>query len=122
MLHMMMEAKGRFPNKLLKKGMFSSNHFDEDDNFAFLLEKPVSKVDEQVTEISKRAVVIPTHPSKDIKSRIMEAWQGEESEKLLALDFSDFLEKALALVPERRITVAEALKHPFINPKIRLKS
>lgn len=30
MLHLHMQMRGKFPNKVLKKGTFSSLHFDED--------------------------------------------------------------------------------------------
>ena len=33
MLKHMMEVKGRFPNKMVRKGQFMSQHFDEDNNF-----------------------------------------------------------------------------------------
>ncbi len=32
-------------------------------------------------------------------------------------EFSDFLEKCTALVPEKRISVQEALRHPFLQRK-----
>jgi hypothetical protein len=33
MLKLMMELKGKFPNKMLRKGQFANQHFDDDLNF-----------------------------------------------------------------------------------------
>lgn len=45
MLKLMMQMKGKMPNKLIRKGMFRETHFDS--NFAFLY-REVDKVTEKV--------------------------------------------------------------------------
>jgi len=46
MLRVMMEVKGPFPRKMLKKGIFVEKHFEDDANLSFALveEDPVSKL------------------------------------------------------------------------------
>lgn len=45
MLKLMMDVKGPFPKKMLKKGAFVDQHFEDDPNmsFALLEEDPVTK-------------------------------------------------------------------------------
>jgi serine/threonine protein kinase len=45
MLRVMMEVKGPFPRKMLKKGIFVDKHFEDDANMSFALveEDPVTK-------------------------------------------------------------------------------
>jgi serine/threonine-protein kinase PRP4 len=45
MLKLMMEAKGKLPNKMIRKGMFKSQHFDENFNFLYV---EVDKVTQRV--------------------------------------------------------------------------
>jgi serine/threonine-protein kinase PRP4 len=43
MLRMMMELKGKIPNKLLRRGQFTSDHFDEQLNFKSFEYDTISK-------------------------------------------------------------------------------
>jgi serine/threonine-protein kinase PRP4 len=45
MLKLMMEAKGKMPNKTIRKGMFKGQHFDENCNFLYT---EVDKVTQRV--------------------------------------------------------------------------
>ena len=47
MLRLMMQLKGKMPNKLVRRGMFRDTHFDS--NFAFLYSE-VDKVTEKVND------------------------------------------------------------------------
>ena len=38
MLRMMMDLKGPFPKKMLKRGQFSGNHFEGDTNMSFAMQ------------------------------------------------------------------------------------
>jgi serine/threonine protein kinase len=57
---------------------------------------------------------MPVQPKKDLMSMLKEGNVGKEDLKSLQ-NFKDFLEKALALDPNKRITPEEALGHPFIQ-------
>ncbi|KAF7725941.1 hypothetical protein EC973_009178 [Apophysomyces ossiformis] len=113
MLKHMMELKGRFPNKLLRKAQFASQHFDEDYNFL------ATEVDRLTNKdvVKKMTIVKPT---RDIKSRIMAASSAgvTEEEGRLLLAFIDFLDRCLVLTPDKRMTPKEALNHPFITGKV----
>ncbi|XVE85947.1 hypothetical protein DITRI_Ditri17bG0132900 [Diplodiscus trichospermus] len=106
MLRLHMELKGPFPKKMLRKGAFTEQHFDQDLNFHAIEEDPVTK------KTIKR-MILNLKP-KDISSIIVGS-PGEDP-KMVA-NFKDLLEKIFALDPEKRMTVAQALAHPFITGK-----
>ncbi|KAK6931485.1 Protein kinase domain [Dillenia turbinata] len=106
MLRLHMELKGPFPKKMLRKGAFIDQHFDQDLNFHATEEDPVTK------KAIKR-VIVNIKP-KDIGS-IISGSPGEDP-KMLA-NFKDLLDKVFVLDPEKRMTVSQALSHPFITGK-----
>ncbi|TVU48743.1 hypothetical protein EJB05_00014 [Eragrostis curvula] len=106
MLRLHMELKGPFPKKMLRKGAFTMQHFDQDLNFLSIEEDPVTKK-------AVRRVILNIKP-KDIGSLITN-FPGEDP-KMLAT-FKDLLDKIFVLDPEKRITVSQALSHPFITGK-----
>ncbi|KAJ4843162.1 hypothetical protein Tsubulata_018589 [Turnera subulata] len=106
MLRLHMELKGPFPKKMLKKGAFVDLHFDHDLNFHATEEDPVTKK-------SIKRMIVNMKP-KDIGS-IISGSPGEDP-KMLA-NFKDLLEKVFILDPDKRITVHQALAHPFITGK-----
>uniref|UniRef100_A0A0E0JCW7 Serine/threonine-protein kinase PRP4 homolog n=1 Tax=Oryza nivara TaxID=4536 RepID=A0A0E0JCW7_ORYNI len=106
MLRLHMELKGPFPKKMLRKGAFTMQHFDQDLNFHATEEDPVTK--KAVTRM-----ILNIKP-KDIGSLISN-FPGEDP-KMLS-NFKDLLDKIFVLDPEKRITISQALSHPFITGK-----
>lgn len=106
MLRLHMELKGPFPKKMLRKGAFTDQHFDHDLNFHATEEDPVTK------KTIKR-MIFNIKP-KDIGSIVVGS-PGEDP-KMLA-NFKDLLEKVFVLDPDKRMTVSQALTHPFITGK-----
>lgn len=112
MLRMIMETLGKFNHKMLKKGQFADQHFD--DKFDFISTGQVDKV--TGNSVSKVIKNVGPLPDRTIKARLAGA-EGEginEKTKLLA-QFIDLLEKMLLTNPEKRITPLEGLKHPFVK-------
>ena len=108
MLRAIMECRGKFSHKLLRKGEFAGLHFDDLLNFRSMEKDRVSGKDTlRILNFAK--------PTRDLKTRLMANVKGmEEGEfKELAL-FTDLLDRCLNLNPEKRCTPTEALKHPFI--------
>lgn len=120
MLKFMMETKGKFNHKMIKKGTFSSKHFDLQ-SFDFLSEETDSVTKQRVT---KHLKIVGPSPGKTIKERLqgMEDKDGVDSQdpevkknvKLLN-QFIDLLDGLLALNPDKRLTPPEALAHPFFK-------
>ncbi|KAJ3672899.1 hypothetical protein LUZ60_006273 [Juncus effusus] len=106
MLRLHMELKGPFPKKMLKKAAFIDRHFDQDLNFHASEEDPVTK------KTIKR--LMANIKPKDI-GNLMTSFPGEEA-KLVA-NFKDLLERIFVLDPDKRMTVSQALSHPFITGK-----
>ena len=121
MIKLMMEMKGIFPMKMLKKGAFVSQHFQLDDSgsrILFLDHHPEGQ------ETLKKYVP-DSKPTKDLKHTLMKCQQipiDEENLKIIT-EFADFLGKCFLLNPEKRINPAEAFQHPFLKTikPIRLK-
>jgi serine/threonine-protein kinase PRP4 len=107
MIKLHMDLKGKIPNKVLKRGRFSAQHFEVDDNCNFLQQKKDASQDGIVV----RSVIVGIKAVQDVKHKI--GGSGGEEERR----FIDFLERALNLVPERRMTILEAVRHPFISMK-----
>ncbi|EIN07895.1 kinase-like protein [Punctularia strigosozonata HHB-11173 SS5] len=110
MLLHMMELKGRFNQKMIKKAKFGDMYFDTMGAF--------NSVDQdRITGGTVVRTVHITKPSRDLRARLMppaSAKLKDEENKLLT-SFIDLLDKCLALDPARRITPREALVHPFIR-------
>ncbi|KAF3321024.1 serine/threonine-protein kinase prpf4B-like protein [Carex littledalei] len=106
MLRLHMELKGPFPKKMLRKAGFVDRHFDQDLNFLATEDDPVTK------KMVKR-LLLNVKP-KDIGA-LISSFPGEDA-KLLG-NFKDLLERIFMLDPEKRMTVSQALSHPFITGK-----
>ncbi|KAL5179793.1 Serine/threonine-protein kinase PRP4 [Glycine soja] len=106
MLWLHMELKGIFPKKMLRKGAFIEQHFDQYLNFLATEEDPVTK------KAIKRMIV--NIKPKDIGT-IISGSPGEDPKMLT--NFKDLMEKVFILDPDKRLTVSQALNHPFITGK-----
>lgn len=106
MLRLHMELKGPFPKKMLRKGAFTGQHYDQDLSFHATDEDPVTK------KTIKR-MILNIKP-KDIGTIV--AGSSGEDPKMLA-NFKDILDKIFVLDPDKRLTVSQALNHPFITGK-----
>ncbi|KAL3469825.1 kinase-like domain-containing protein [Aspergillus californicus] len=109
MLKSIMECRGKYPPKLMRRGSLAHLHFDEMMNF-------LSTEEDKITGRLATKVVDFKKPTRDLKTRLMgKGTRGmtDSEAKELAL-FVDLLDRCLSLNPEKRCTPAEALKHPFI--------
>ncbi|GMH01880.1 hypothetical protein Nepgr_003719 [Nepenthes gracilis] len=90
MLRMHMELKGPFPKKMLRKGAFTDQHFDQDLNFLSTEYDPVTK------KTTKRLMV--NIKPKDIAA-IIKGSSGEDT-KMFA-NFKELLDKIFVLDPDK---------------------
>ncbi|KAJ2844509.1 U4/U6 small nuclear ribonucleoprotein prp4 [Coemansia erecta] len=116
MLQLMMETRGHFPSRLLRRGQFWQQHFE--DNGGSMLDfirRTVNRLTE--SEVVQRMSF--ARPKNDIKSRILQATPAGSSpdDIQLALQFASLLDRCLELSPEKRITPIEALRHAFFSQK-----
>ncbi|KAK7437116.1 U4/U6 small nuclear ribonucleoprotein prp4, variant 2 [Stygiomarasmius scandens] len=110
MLLLMMELKGRFNSKMIKKAKFGNDYFDEMGGF-----NSVEKDRVLGNDVVKKVHI--SKPSRDLRARLLPptSVKMKEDENKLLMSFIDLLDKCLALDPARRITPKEALTHPFIR-------
>ncbi|GAA5919683.1 hypothetical protein JCM1841_005228 [Sporobolomyces salmonicolor] len=107
MLLLIMETKGKFQHKLIKKARFGDQHFDENLNFLSV---------EKNDTVTPRA--IPSKPPSDLRSRLMPpgvARKLKDDEARLLGHFVDLLDRMLSLEPAKRPSPRELLQHPFIR-------
>ena len=109
MLKSIMDCRGKFPHKLLRRGALSYDYFDDLLNFR-------SQESDQITgRIVTKLVDIKSKPVRDLRSRLIPKGKRlDEQERKDVELFLDLLDKCLDLRPEKRIAPTEALKHPFI--------
>jgi len=111
MLKLMLELKGPVPKKLLRRALFKDNHYDVTDTFSVLEEDPVTKK-------SIRRLIRDAKPSRDLAKIFTRDSDMSDAEKKKALQLADLLDKMFNMDPEKRITAAEALQHPFIVDRV----
>lgn len=110
MLKLIQEVKGKMPNKLIRKGFFSELHFDPDCDFLYKEKDKVSQREViRLIKFEQRAL-----PGHDLKSTLMPN-KPREGDARKAVMLADLLEKTLMLDPSKRLTPAQALKHPFCD-------
>lgn len=108
MLRSIMECRGKFSHKILRKAQFAGLHFDDLLNF-----RSVEK--DKLTGKDVIRILSFTKPTRDLKTRLVSNTKGMNDVDMKELNlFTDLLDRCLNLNPEKRCTPAEALKHPFI--------
>ncbi|MCJ1398490.1 U4/U6 small nuclear ribonucleoprotein prp4 [Xylographa trunciseda] len=108
MLRSIMECRGKFSHKILRKAQFAGLHFDDLLNFRSVEKDKLSGKD--VVRILNY-----TKPTRDLRTRLMANARGMAEADVKELGaFVDLLDRCLNLNPEKRCTPTEALKHPFI--------
>jgi serine/threonine-protein kinase PRP4 len=111
MLKLMLELKGPVPKKLLRRALFKDNHYDVTDTFSVIEEDPVTKK-------SIRRLIRDAKPSRDLAKIFTRDSDMSDAEKKKALQLADLLDKMFNMDPEKRITAAEALQHPFVVDRV----
>ncbi|KAL8654388.1 MAG: hypothetical protein Q9226_003454 [Calogaya cf. arnoldii] len=109
MLRAIMECRGKFSHKVLRKAEFGRQHFDDPLNF-----RSIEK--DKLTGKDVVRILNFTKPTRDLRSRLMANAKDMDDVELKELySFVDLLDRCLNLNAEKRCTPVEALKHPFIT-------
>jgi len=111
MLKLMLELKGPVPKKLLRRALFKDNHYDATGVFSVVEEDPVTKQ-------SIRRLIRDAKPTKDLAKILTRDTDMSDIDRKKALQLADLLDKIFNMDPEKRITVGEALQHPFIVDRL----
>ncbi|KAI9298968.1 kinase-like protein [Neoconidiobolus thromboides FSU 785] len=105
MLKLMMDVKGRFSNKMIKRGQFNERHFDKDFNFLYN--------DKESNTV--KSINLPKQKHTVLKERVLKLTKPDDEDYKMVVDFVNFLERCLSLNPEHRLKPRDALEHPFLN-------
>lgn len=109
MLRAIMECRGKFPHKLLRRGTLAHEYFDD------LLNFRAQEIDKATGRIVTKLQDIKAKPVRDLRSRLIPKGKRLEGQERKELElFLDLLDKCLDLRPDKRITPNDALKHPFL--------
>ncbi|XP_075903517.1 pre-mRNA processing factor 4Bb isoform X3 [Nelusetta ayraudi] len=111
MIKLAMDLKGKMPNKMIRKGLFKDQHFDQNLNFLYI------EVD-KVTEREKVTVMSTINPTKDLLVDMIGCQRLPEDQRKKVMQLKDLLDGTLMLDPAKRISINQALQHPFIQEKI----
>ncbi|KAK4002934.1 hypothetical protein OUZ56_004726 [Daphnia magna] len=111
MLKLFMDLKGKFPNKLIRKGAFKDQHFDSSFNF-------LSREVDKLTEREKVVVMSTVNPIRDLQNELIGGQHLPDDQYRKVLQLRDMLDKFLMLDPTKRLTIHQALTHPFVTEKI----
>lgn len=109
MLKQFMDFRGKLPNKFIKKAVLKEKHFDADCNFIY-------RETDKITKHEKYSVLanIPvTRTLSDISSN--HRMPDDQAKKIDQL--RDLLDKMLLIDTSKRITIRQALIHPFVDDK-----
>ena len=111
MLKFQMDVKGKIANKLVRRAAFRDEHFDQDCNFLYT-------VLDKVTEKPKVVVMDNILPCRDLQAELIAGQRLPADQLRKVKQLSDLLDKALHLDPSKRLSISQALGHPFITEKI----
>ncbi|XP_019899746.3 serine/threonine-protein kinase PRP4 homolog isoform X2 [Esox lucius] len=111
MIKLAMDLKGKMPNKMIRKGVFKDQHFDQNLNFLY------TEVD-KVTEREKVTVMSTINPTKELLSDMVGCQRLPEDQRKKVAQLKDLLDRTLMLDPAKRISINQALQHPYIQEKI----
>ncbi|CAF0929432.1 unnamed protein product [Adineta ricciae] len=110
MLKLMMDLKGKIPNRIIRKGLIKDKHFDRDCNFLY------HEVD-KVTERDKISTITNINPCRDLLSLLIGHQRLPEDQMKKVLQLRDFLDKILMFDPQKRLNIKQSFEHPFIQER-----
>jgi serine/threonine-protein kinase PRP4 len=110
MLRSIMECRGKFPHKVLRKGSLTYQYFDDLLNFQSVEE------DKLTGRTVTKMIDIKAKPVRGLRERLVpKGKKMDEQERKEVELFADLLDKCLDLRGDKRLTPSETLRHPFIT-------
>ena len=116
MIALVMDMKGRFSNKQIKRHILSYGQMEKLPHFSDDLRFRQQGIDKVTGKAVVKFTDVSPQPTVSIKRECLEAKAGGDEQRVV-VELADLLEKTLTLDPERRLQVKEALDHPFVKEK-----
>ncbi|XP_055843574.1 serine/threonine-protein kinase PRP4 homolog [Episyrphus balteatus] len=111
MLKFFMDLKGKIPNKVIRKGQFKDQHFDQSCNFLY------HEID-KITEREKIVVMPVIKPVRNLQNELIADQNLPDDQHRKVTQLKDLLDSIFALDLSKRISLNQALTHPFIQEKM----
>ncbi|XP_068142246.1 serine/threonine-protein kinase PRP4 homolog [Drosophila tropicalis] len=111
MLKFFMDVKGKIPNRIIRKGQFREQHFDQSCNFLY------HEID-KLTEREKIVVMPVVKITRSLQQELIADQNLPEDQHRKVTQLKDLLENMFALDTTKRISLNQALMHPFIQEKM----
>jgi len=108
MLKLFMELKGKIPNKLIRKGQFRTQHFDDQCNF-------LSHETDKVTQKDKVTVMPVVTKNRSLSQELRGGERLTPENHARVTHLIDLLDKVHMIDPHKRPTISDCLSHPFIT-------
>ena len=108
MLKLFMELKGKIPNKLIRKGQFRAQHFDDQCNF-------LSHETDKVTQKDKVTVMPVVTKTRSLSQELRGGERLSPENHARVTNLIDLLDKVHMIDPHKRPTISDCLSHPFIT-------
>lgn len=117
MLKLCQDYKGKFPNRMIRRGMpeIRQLHFDQNNDFLYVKKDKLSGQDtiQTITNVVK---------TKDLRTQLIPSTSSNEKvtpeSQRKMVQLCDLVDKCTALDPSKRATINDCLSHPFIVEKI----
>jgi serine/threonine-protein kinase PRP4 len=106
MVKQIMDVKGPIPKKILRKGAFTERHFD-----LSIPSTPFCYVDIDNASKKKIRTILYSSAVKNFSDLI----RKHDVDKSKTAKLADLLERMMIIDPEKRISLNQALKHPFCD-------
>ncbi|CAD7004151.1 unnamed protein product [Ceratitis capitata] len=111
MLKFFMDLKGKIPNRIIRKGQFKDQHFDQSCNFLY------HEID-KITEREKIVVMPVIKAARNLQQELVADQNLPDDQLRKVTQLKDLLDNMFALDPSKRISLNQALTHPFIQEKM----
>ena len=108
MLKLFMELKGKIRNKLVRKGQFRAQHFDDQCNF-------LSHETDKVTQKDKVTVMPVVTKTRSLSQELRGGERLSPENHARVTNLIDLLDKVHMIDPHKRPTISDCLSHPFIT-------
>ncbi|CAF3809804.1 unnamed protein product [Adineta steineri] len=110
MIKLMMDLKGKVPNRIIRKGLLKDKHFDRDCNFLY------HEID-KVTERDKITTVTNINATRHLLSLLVGHQRLPDDQMKKVVQLHDLLDKILVFDPQKRLNIKQAFEHQFIQER-----
>lgn len=111
MLKMFMDLRGKMTNKFIKKAVLKDKHFDADCNFIY-------RETDKITKYEKVSLLTNIPVTRDLHSELISNQRMPEDQLRKVVQLKDLLDKILIIDTTKRITIKQAMSHPFVDDKL----